>query len=63
MLMAVDPHDALKINSALVEQGITCAEIGWVEQGPAQVWQLAGSSRQILSRPARDEIARLFERR
>lgn len=62
MLMAVDPQDAQKIKSALEENGIACTEIGWVEQGPAQVWRQTRSDRQLLPRPTRDEIARLFER-
>jgi hydrogenase expression/formation protein HypE len=61
LLMAVDPCDTHAIKSALEQEGIACAEIGWIEQGSAGVWQLAGAQRLPLPRPTRDEIARLFE--
>jgi hydrogenase expression/formation protein HypE len=61
LLMAVDPSDSLAIQTALEHESISCAQIGWVESGPVHVWQLAGSERQTFPRPARDEIARLFE--
>jgi hydrogenase maturation factor len=58
LLLAVDPHDSAAIRAALQAEGIACAEIGRVEEGPQGVWQEAG---QALPRPARDEIARIFE--
>jgi hydrogenase expression/formation protein HypE len=62
LLMAVDPSDTQKIIAALQQEGISCAEVGWVEQGPTQVWQQVEAQRQSLPRPERDEIARLFEK-
>jgi hydrogenase expression/formation protein HypE len=61
MLMTVDPADAPDIKIALEQEGIPCAEIGWIERGSAQVWQLVEERRILQPRPDRDEIARLFE--
>jgi hydrogenase expression/formation protein HypE len=61
LLMAVDPSGTQEIIAALQQEGISCAEIGWVEQGPTQVWQQVEAQRQSLPSPERDEIARLFE--
>ena len=50
------------IIQALAADGIECAEIGQVEKGAAIVWQVQpGGRREILPRPKRDEIARVFE--
>ena len=62
LLLTVDPTDAHQIIYALQEIGIHCAEIGQVESGPPHVRQQTPSGPQPLPRPARDEIARLFER-
>jgi hydrogenase expression/formation protein HypE len=59
LLLTVDADGAPNICRALEAAGIPCAEIGGVEAGPAQVWQGADK---LLPRPARDEIARLFDR-
>lgn len=59
LLMAVDGKDAQKICAALEVEGIACAEIGHVEEGPAAVLQPDG---QPLPRPARDDIARVYEK-
>jgi hydrogenase expression/formation protein HypE len=61
LLLSVDPKDALSIQRSLQEAGISCAEIGSIEQGPAGVWKSGDSGRVIFPRPMRDEIARLFE--
>ena len=58
LLLACDAQDAGAICSVLQAEGIPCAEIGRVEAGQAQV-VIAGGG--LLPRPARDEIARLFE--
>jgi hydrogenase expression/formation protein HypE len=63
LLMAVDPLSTQRIIAALHKEGISCAEIGWVEEGPVRVWQQIAAERQPLPRPERDEIARLFEQR
>ena len=62
LLLTVDPTDAPQIISALQQKGIDCAEIGQVESGPPHVRQRTSCGLQPLPRPARDEIARLFER-
>jgi hydrogenase expression/formation protein HypE len=58
LLLSCDAQDAWVICSALQAEGIPCAEIGRVEIGEAEVVRPGGDS---LTRPARDEIARLFE--
>jgi hydrogenase expression/formation protein HypE len=58
LLIAVHPDDAEKIGAALTAEGIPAIAVGRVEDGPAQVVTAAGD---LLDRPARDEIARLFE--
>ncbi|HEX9018227.1 MAG TPA: AIR synthase family protein [Anaerolineaceae bacterium] len=58
LLLAAYPDDAPAIRRALEAEGIACAEIGSVEAGPAGVWQVNGAT---FSRPARDDIARVYE--
>jgi hydrogenase maturation factor len=59
LLLAVAPQDSAAILQALKREGILCAEIGQVVGGAPQV-RCAGSG-ELLPRPERDEIARLFE--
>lgn len=58
LLLACVAQDSGAICSALQTAGIPCAEIGGVEAGDPQVVKPGGMP---LPRPARDEIARLFE--
>lgn len=58
LLLTAPPNEALKIRNALEAAGLTCADIGEVREGPAQVWEYR--EKQVLTPPARDEIARLF---
>lgn len=58
LLLAAAQEDANSIQAALNEEGIPCADIGWVDEGAPGVWQTAGSP---LLRPDRDEIARVYE--
>lgn len=60
LLLAVPPGDARLIRLALRDEGIACAEIGWVEYGLPAVWQIDEKGREPFIRPERDEIARLF---
>lgn len=60
LLLTAPPSDAEKIRRAWEAQGILCAEIGEVKEGSPEVWEVSGQGRQILRRPERDEIARLF---
>jgi hydrogenase maturation factor len=60
LLLATPPEHSLPIQKALESEGISCAEIGWVEAGPPSVWEIHPEGRQTLPRPAQDEIARLF---
>lgn len=59
LLMAVCPQDADAICTALQQAGIPCAEIGYVGGRGSGVLQTGGG---LLPRPARDEVARLYER-
>lgn len=59
LLLAVAGGDEMAVIRALAEEGILCAEIGRVG-GPGL--GVSGPDGRALERPARDEIARLFER-
>jgi len=59
LLLTAPPDEALKIQRALEFAGISCADIGEVREGPAQVWERREG--RLLTPPPRDEIARLFE--
>ncbi|MCP4425118.1 MAG: AIR synthase [Chloroflexi bacterium] len=61
LLLTASPEAAKSIRQALLAAGIACAEIGWVEEGSAAVWREGGNGRILLPRPARDEIARVYE--
>jgi hydrogenase expression/formation protein HypE len=61
LLLAAPQPDAAGICAALASSGIACAEIGAVEQGPAAVWRATPGGRVRLPRPARDEVARVFD--
>jgi hydrogenase expression/formation protein HypE len=61
LLLAAPPADAAKITDALQSEGILCADIGWVEEGSSEAWQIIDNVRSPLPRPERDEIARLLE--
>jgi len=60
LLMAVHPDDAGKIIAALHTEGLDAYSIGHVAAGPPSVVDVR-QNHQPLPRPARDEIARLFE--
>ncbi len=60
LLIAVHPDDAAAVVAALEAEGIAAWHTGHVEEGPAEVIDASGAPRR-LPRPARDEIARLFE--
>jgi hydrogenase maturation factor len=61
LLLTTPPGDVSQICHALEAQEIPCVEIGRVESGPAEVWQITKDGKEILPRPARDEIARVFD--
>jgi hydrogenase maturation factor len=65
LLLSTRPQDAEAICRALQGEGIPCAVIGQVleqsSEGPPTVLQRTASGTELLPRPARDEIARLFE--
>ncbi len=57
LLLTVQAADETGIKAALMESGIAVYRLGYVTDGPASV-RFQG---EVLPRPARDEIARLFE--
>lgn len=61
LLLTAPADDAVQIRLALESQNITCVEIGHVEPGPPNVLQRTAAGLQSLPRPARDEIAKVFE--
>jgi hydrogenase expression/formation protein HypE len=61
LLLTASLEDAGSICQALDQDGIRCAEIGAIEGGPPEVWQITGAGRELLPRPERDEIARVFD--
>jgi hydrogenase maturation factor len=61
LLLAASAATAPAICAALSGEGIPCVEIGAIEAGPAGVWQPSPAGPVPLTRPIRDEIARLFE--
>jgi hydrogenase expression/formation protein HypE len=62
LLLTASSGEAAGIKLVLEAEGIACTEIGSVESGPPAVWQKTLARREILTRPERDEIARLFDR-
>jgi hydrogenase expression/formation protein HypE len=60
LLLTTPAKDVEKICKALEKEGISCAEIGWVESGPAEVWHVAVTGREIQARPERDAITRIY---
>lgn len=60
LLLAAPAKEAAKIRHAWEAEGIICAEIGGVEAGPPVVWDISEGKGVGLTRPERDEIARLF---
>ncbi len=63
LLLAVTPEKSDEIQNALHLEGIACAEIGEVctGSGPPAVWTGIHPNKQILPKPIRDEIGKLFD--
>ena len=62
LLMTCAPEQAKSVQHAIQADGIECAQIGVVMDGPPMVWEIAsGTRRKRLHYPARDEIARVYE--
>jgi len=60
LLLTAPPDSVSTIQQALESDGIPCAEIGSVEDGPFSVWSQTEIGLELLPRPARDEITKLF---
>jgi len=61
LLLTTPPEQVNLIIQALEKEGIACADIGCLEAGQAQIIQTTPKGRQVLHRPERDEVARIFE--
>lgn len=61
LLLSSPEVDAIQIRQALEHAGITCREIGRVEEGVPAVLRAATGGFETCPVPERDEIARLFE--
>lgn len=61
LLITVPEAEHESVCQALRAQGIPCTAIGRVQSGPPGVWNQLAGGLQPLPRPARDEIARLFD--
>jgi len=59
LLLAAQPIDAAAIQAALVGEGIQCAIIGRVAEGPPTVWQETPTGYRLLPRPTNDEIGKV----
>jgi len=47
--------------ATLKAAGIACSEIGRVEEGSGEVWRIQKGAKELMPRPVRDEIARVYE--
>jgi len=61
LLLTVAADEASAVCQALNDEGIQCAEIGRVEDGPVAVWDARTGSREKLTRPERDDITKAYE--
>lgn len=62
LLLTTPSEDAPAIQRAVKAAGIPCNVIGYVTEGPGQVWCENRGQTTLLPRPARDEITRVYER-
>jgi hydrogenase expression/formation protein HypE len=61
LLLTCPEADAAAIQSALRSEGILCATIGTIAEGPASILQLTPTGYEPLPYPERDAIASLYE--
>ncbi|MFN2188679.1 MAG: AIR synthase family protein [Candidatus Promineifilaceae bacterium] len=61
LLLTAPKSESGSIIRALTDAGIPCAEIGWVEEGPPQVYLKRRSDQTILPWPEQDEIAHIYQ--
>ncbi len=61
LLLTAASADVDNIMNALKSNQIACAEIGWVEDGAAEVFTETNAGRHFLKRFSRDEIGRVYE--
>jgi hydrogenase expression/formation protein HypE len=60
LLICVPQRDAKTVCEALRMEGISCAEIGKIIEGPSEVWEASVSEKKRLRLPDQDEIGRVF---
>jgi hydrogenase maturation factor len=61
LLITVPEGDVSAVCQAIRSGGISCTQIGEVQAGPVAVWRVRSGAKELLARPDRDAIARLFE--
>lgn len=61
LLITTSSETADAVIGALNNEEIDCTDIGWIEEGPAQVWQTSVTGRELLPYPDRDEIVKIYE--
>lgn len=61
LLLTAEAADVPSIQNALNKEGIICAEIGEVVEGPVLVKYQDGNEWKALPRPLRDDITRVYE--
>jgi hydrogenase expression/formation protein HypE len=63
LLLTCPSNEGEVIRRALEKEGIPCAEIGRVEEGPPMVWSESGGQSERMSCPIQDEITKVFKSR
>ncbi len=61
LLLSADPSSAQAVLTKLSEHGIAAADIGVIQQGPADVLQQTAAGKLRVKKFERDEITRVFE--
>ncbi len=61
LLITISSETADAVIEALNNEDIDCTDIGWIEEGPAQVWQTSATGREQLPYPDRDEIVKVYD--
>lgn len=61
LLLTAPPQDAQRITAALLQAGIDCTDIGQVVDQAPEVIDVGGEAWELLPRPARDEITKVYE--
>jgi hydrogenase maturation factor len=60
LLITSPPGESIKISKSLINAGISCSDIGFVQAGKSMVYDSVDGGKVQLARPDQDEIARYF---